>query len=163
MYKAIVDNVAFYQYPTFSKDSVFTRKYGDMDTALKHAGWGGVSTNKKHILDEKINDIKTNLTDTLIDGILYMREKKYTVIKQVDTIYHSQSISYYRCDTEDWMFYFVNNKNEKGCIFSRVDWQVGNQEWMSAQYEFIKGLTKEQEEVFKSWEHNAIFNPITKL
>ncbi len=161
-YKSIV----FYEYPAFSKDSFFIRKYLDIDTSIKRVGDhfylhsyinNNVSTNKN------ITDSTIALSDTLIEGISYKRIKKTRTVNDPDKNIQSILVAYFQCDIEDWMIPFISEFDESGkCAFTRIDWLILNkQPWLSQRTEFLKRkLTPEEIAVFDAWEKNAKQNPL---
>jgi len=150
----------FYEYPAFSKDSFFTRKYMELDTAIARTWvfWG--DQNKK--LQIKKDSIII-IPDTIINGTLLKREKHFKVNDKGQIV--QVHVSYYRCEVEDWMRIFVTSKNTEDCIFIRIDWKVitMKQPWLSQQHEFLsRKLTKEEIEIFDAWEKNEKNYPVTK-
>jgi hypothetical protein len=165
-------NATYYEYPAFSKDSFFTKKYMNLDTAGART-WGFFferNEKSKPEVTDSTTSIKDKLSpiilpDTLINGISLHREKHTNYDKEGKIA--SISIPYYRCDIQDWMLIFIK-KNEKGCLVTRIDFTLLNTntkqlDWVSQQYEFLsRKLTTEEIAVFSAWEKNEKNYPVTK-
>ncbi len=166
-------NATFYEYPAFSKDSCFTKKYINLDTAifrtwaffLERSSHGKTKTTDSIPLIKETN-ASTTLPDTVVGGVYFHREKH--TYHDKDRRVASIAIPYYRCDVQDWMLMFVKEKNDKGCIVPRIDFTVLNSQtnqlkWVSQQYEFLpRKLTREEIEVFDAWEKNEKKYPVSR-
>jgi hypothetical protein len=166
-------NATFYEYPAFSKDSCFTKKYMNLDTAISRT-WGFFLEKK----NESYSEVKDStflakhkpnfmrLPDTVINGVSFYREKHYMFDNEGKLA--SIAIPYFRCDVQDWMMIFMKEKNDRGCIATRIDFTAlnsftGKLRWVSQQYEFLpRKLTAEEIEVFDAWERNEKKCPVNK-
>jgi hypothetical protein len=166
-------NATFYEYPAFSKDSCFTKKYMNMDTAISRtwAFFFDRNNNKETKAEDSIalvRDKRTfkTLSDTVINGVSFHREKHFMFDNEGKPV--STAIPYFRCDVQDWMMIFMREKNDKGCIATRIDFTSLNTNtnrfrWISQQYEFLsRKLTPEEIEVFDAWERNERKCPVNK-
>jgi hypothetical protein len=159
--------LTFYQYPAFSKDSFFSRKYNNLDTALRWSGWPAIEYDSskafsKRYASNSVLDSIVNMADTIIDNMRCIRRKYCRTIYKPAEVLKSISIGYYSFNVQPWMLIFDREIDKKtGAIWIRHDWLiVGKQTWLSDQFEFIPGLTQEELEVFAAWEKNAKENPI---
>ena len=154
-------NATFYEYPAFSKDSFFTKKYFSLDTAILRT-WA-------FFLDRVIKDepkkidsiISTVLSDTIINGVTFHRKKN--LILDTSGNIRSIVIAFSRCDVKNWMRIFIKNINDQGCINTGSYWKTEQRQWSSQHYDFLsRKLTKEELEVFKAWERNEKKHPVNK-
>lgn len=160
-------NVTFYQYPAFSKDSFFSRKYSNMDTAIRHTFCFFLENRKKYEKRPNVRDTITYLPDTTIKGIVYKRKQTK---KEADTragLFKAIIVTYSRCDFPQWMTILNPELDDKGCLLPRLDWMVflpkPQPTWISQQHDFLpRKLTPEEIAVFDAWAKNALDNPVTE-
>ena len=165
--KSKFKSIAFYEYPAFSKDSFFTRKYIDIDSSINRVGdhfYLNSNIRDGNILSS-IKDSIISVSDTTIEGVFYKRTKKMRTVNEPDKHIQSIFIAYFQCDIDNWMLPFISEFDESGkCAFTRIDWLILNkQPWISQRTEFSKRkLTQDEINVFNAWERNAKLYPVNK-
>jgi hypothetical protein len=154
---------SLYDYTSFSDTAKLIRKYTQSDSIPVPGGWTFYGEAKELSGFEP----PENLSDTMIDNVLYKRVKLIYINPTSQEKIREESIAYFRCDIKNIMFSLVKNISKKnGCPCVRKDQiptSLKNPVAVSLQIEFVANkLTPEELKVFDAWEKNAKKNPVQK-
>ena len=147
-----------YDYSSFSDTAKFIKKYTLPDSVNLSGGWSFWRKGLSYF-----SDSSQSLPDTTINHVSYQRvisKKVYT-----DSIRGSISyinIGYMRCDKKKMLFHIDRTYDDShDCPIVRFEYLVTGYPWIKNEIEFIKeSLSKEEMNVFNTWEQYAKNNPV---
>jgi hypothetical protein len=147
-----------YDYENFSDTAKIINKAVLPDLAMKDHGWSFYSNKIS-----QIQGIPESISDTIIDNITYKRAK-FNFLH--DDPGKGFMIGYFRCDGKGTMFSLEKSYSRKlNCTMTKFfDFRYGKKvPYASKEVDFISDtLTKEDLNVFESWEKNEKKYPVFK-
>lgn len=151
---------SFYEYATFSKDSLFKRKY-TLPDSINFYGWNFYKYSRQ--ISNKNVEYQS---DTIIEGNVYKRIKSWEIIKRNEVEFEQQYIVYLSCDKKGTIFHFdrffeeEQNLNCPIIMYEKIEPSTGFHSKGEIKY-LDRKLTRKELRVFKAWQKNAKKYPVT--
>lgn len=158
--------LSFYEYPSLSARSKFTRKYIQADSMPVYLGWNFYSFAEQ----QKADSLKW-ISDTIINNIKYKR-LQYTYEEQYRKLDLSMEARHHivhlltSCQNEGSIFHisrYLERRSNAACPFEISLNQVVSPKFtIKVEVRYQRELTKEEHAIFDAWERNLKKYPVRK-